>query len=159
MYMKNLSRVLFAGLLVLTACGGDDAVTSLGLGPDLNTTAPQTVAESAFTTHASGLKVHDFVVGTGDVAAESTTVTVHYTGWLTNGSKFDSSVDRGDFFVFNLGIGQVIRGWDEGVEGMRVGGKRQLVIPPSLGYGASGAGTSIPPNATLIFEIELLAVD
>jgi FKBP-type peptidyl-prolyl cis-trans isomerase FkpA len=97
-------------------------------------------------------------VGTGDVATASTTVSVHYTGWLTNGSKFDSSLDRGELFVFNLGIGQVIRGWDEGVEGMRVGGKRQLVIPPSLGYGASGAGTSIPPNATLIFEIELLDV-
>jgi len=158
MNMKDFGRALFAGLLVLTACG-DDATDSLGLGPELNSTAPQTVAESAFTRSVTGLRIYDFVVGTGDVATESTTVSVHYTGWLANGSKFDSSLDRGELFVFNLGIGQVIRGWDEGVEGMRVGGKRQLVIPPSLGYGASGAGTSIPPNATLIFEIELLAVD
>jgi FKBP-type peptidyl-prolyl cis-trans isomerase len=158
MYMKNFGRVLFAGLLVLTACGDDATTETLGLGPQLNSTAPQTVAESGFTMSSTGLKIHDFVVGTGDVATASTTVSVHYTGWLTNGSKFDSSLDRGELFVFNLGIGQVIRGWDEGVEGMRVGGKRQLVIPPSLGYGASGAGTSIPPNATLIFEIELLDV-
>jgi FKBP-type peptidyl-prolyl cis-trans isomerase len=159
MYMKNFGRVLFAGLLVLTACG-DDAIETLGLVPQLNSPAtPQTVAESSFTTSSTGLKIHDFVVGTGDVAAASTTVSVHYTGWLTNGSKFDSSLDRGELFVFTLGIGQVIGGWDEGVEGMRVGGKRQLVIPPSLGYGASGAGTSIPPNATLVFEIELLAVN
>lgn len=156
---KYLGRALFVGLFALSACGGDDGIKSLGLGPTLNTSAPQVVGESAYTTTTTGLKIHDFVVGTGDVATESTTVSVHYTGWLSTGPKFDSSVDRGELFVFNLGIGQVIRGWDEGVEGMRVGGKRQLIIPPSLGYGASGAGTTIPPNATLIFEIELLAVD
>ena len=85
-------------------------------------------------------------------------MSVHYTGWLTNGSKFDSSKDRNDPFNFALGAGQVIRGWDEGVEGMQVGGKRKLTIPPALGYGARGAGGVIPPNATLVFEVELLEV-
>lgn len=155
---KRLSVFLIAGAMAVTACGGDDPATSLGLGPDLNTTAPQSVADSEFTTSPTGLKVHDFVVGTGDQATFGRLATVHYTGWLTNGSKFDSSVDRNDPFAFTLGVGGVIRGWDEGVNGMRVGGKRQLVIPPDLAYGSSG-NSSIPPNATLVFEIELLEVD
>ena len=154
----RLSVFLIAGAMTVTACGGDDPATSLGLGPELNTSAPQTVADSDFTTSPTGLKVHDFVVGTGDQATSGRVATVHYTGWLTNGSKFDSSVDRNDPLAFTVGAGGVIRGWDEGVSGMRVGGKRQLVIPPDLAYGASGRG-SIPPNATLVFEIELLAVD
>lgn len=106
----------------------------------------------------SGLKYEDLVLGEGDAAAAGKRVRVHYTGWLTSGSKFDSSVDRNDPFVFNLGAGQVIRGWDEGVQGMQVGGKRKLTIPPQLGYGARGAGGVIPPNATLVFEVELLEV-
>jgi FKBP-type peptidyl-prolyl cis-trans isomerase FkpA len=106
----------------------------------------------------------DVVVGTGEESRPGM-VTVHYTGWLHDpaqpgghGAKFDSSVDRGSPFEFRLGAGQVIRGWDEGVAGMRVGGKRTLVIPPELGYGARGAGGVIPPNATLVFDVELLGV-
>ena len=109
---------------------------------------------------ASGLSYEDTQVGTGATATAGQTCVMHYTGWLwTNGakgSKFDSSVDRGKPFSFKLGAGQVIRGWDEGVAGIQIGGKRTLLIPPELGYGARGAGGVIPPNATLLFEVELL---
>jgi len=115
------------------------------------------------TTTASGLEYDDTVIGTGDLASKGQSVTVHYTGWLyqdgQQGSKFDSSKDRRDPFVFSLGAGMVIRGWDEGVAGMRVGGTRVLIIPAALGYGARGAGGVIPPNATLKFEVELLGVN
>ena len=110
------------------------------------------------TTTPSGLTFEDVVAGTGAAAAAGQKVTVHYTGWLTDGTKFDSSKDRNDPFVFPLGAGRVIKGWDEGVQGMKVGGKRKLTIPPALGYGARGAGGVIPPNATLVFEVELLGV-
>jgi len=110
------------------------------------------------TVTASGLRYVDQTLGTGDVAVAGKTATVHYTGWLENGKKFDSSVDRGEPFPFPLGAGRVIKGWDEGVQGMKVGGKRKLTIPPDLGYGARGAGGVIPPNATLIFNVELLGV-
>ena len=106
----------------------------------------------------SGLIVEDINIGEGAAAAAGQKVTVHYTGWLTNGTKFDSSKDRNDPFVFPLGGGRVIKGWDEGVQGMKVGGKRKLTIPPALGYGSRGAGSVIPPNATLVFEVELLGV-
>ena len=106
----------------------------------------------------SGLKYDDLVVGDGAEAQAGQRVSVHYTGWLTDGSKFDSSVDRNDPFQFALGKGMVIRGWDEGVQGMKVGGKRKLTIPPQLGYGAQGAGGVIPPNATLVFDVELLEI-
>ncbi len=106
----------------------------------------------------SGLKYEDSIVGNGDTAAAGQSVSVHYTGWLTDGKKFDSSKDRNDPFEFKLGAGQVIRGWDEGVQGMKIGGTRKLTIPPQLGYGARGAGGVIPPNATLVFEVELLAI-
>lgn len=112
---------------------------------------------SSFTTD-SGLVIEDLVVGDGETAEPGQTVTVHYTGWLTDGSKFDSSKDRNDPFSFPLGAGHVIRGWDEGVAGMQVGGTRKLTIPPVLGYGARGAGGVIPPHATLVFEVELLGV-
>jgi len=109
-------------------------------------------------TTPTGLKYTDEVVGNGQSPRRGQTVSVHYTGWLTNGTKFDSSLDRGQPFTFPLGQGQVIRGWDEGVASMKVGGKRKLVIPPELGYGSRGAGGVIPPNATLVFEVELLGV-
>ena len=113
---------------------------------------------SEMTTTASGLKYEDIKKGDGDVALAGKTVSVHYTGWLTDGKKFDSSKDRGQPFEFPLGGGRVIRGWDEGVQGMRVGGVRKLTIPPELGYGSRGAGGVIPPGATLVFEVELLKV-
>ncbi|MGV0999130.1 MAG: FKBP-type peptidyl-prolyl cis-trans isomerase [Fluviibacter sp.] len=104
----------------------------------------------------SDLKIEDLEVGTGAEAQAGQMVTVHYTGWLTDGQKFDSSKDRNDPFVFPLGQGMVIKGWDQGVVGMKIGGKRKLTIPAELGYGARGAGGVIPPNATLVFEVELL---
>ena len=114
------------------------------------------------TTTPSGLIIDELVVGKGETAASGQNVSVHYTGWLLfggeKGKKFDSSKDRGDPFEFPLGAGHVIKGWDEGVQGMKVGGSRKLTIPPNLGYGARGAGGVIPPNATLIFEVELLGV-
>jgi FKBP-type peptidyl-prolyl cis-trans isomerase FkpA len=109
-------------------------------------------------TTASGLVIEELLVGTGAEACAGQTVSVHYTGWLTNGSKFDSSKDRNEPFEFPLGARHVIAGWDEGVQGMRIGGKRKLTIPSALGYGARGAGGVIPPNATLVFEVELLGL-
>ncbi len=113
-------------------------------------------------TTPSGLIIEDVVVGEGATATAGKNVKVHYTGWLTDGvirgKKFDSSKDRNDPFEFPLGAGHVIKGWDEGVQGMKVGGRRMLTIPPALGYGSRGAGGVIPPNATLLFEVELLGV-
>ena len=114
------------------------------------------------TPQSAGLIIEEIVVGTGAAAAAGQHVTVHYTGWLFEGGvagkKFDSSKDRGDPFDFPLGAGHVIRGWDEGVQGMQIGGTRKLTIPPDMGYGARGAGGVIPPNATLLFEVELLQI-
>jgi FKBP-type peptidyl-prolyl cis-trans isomerase FkpA len=105
------------------------------------------------------LEIEDTNVGAGEAAKAGDRVTVHYTGWLTDGTKFDSSKDRGTPFQFNLGAREVIAGWDQGVAGMQVGGARKLTIPPELGYGARGAGGVIPPNATLVFEVELLGIN
>ncbi len=136
-------------------------VTGLGV---VVAAAPSTpaFAQAKPMTTASGLQIIDTTVGTGAQPAPGQTAVVHYTGWLyTNGmkgKKFDSSVDRNEPFEFPVGRGRVIKGWDEGVGSMKVGGKRTLIIPPSLGYGASGAGGVIPPNAVLMFDVELLAV-
>jgi len=104
------------------------------------------------------LTIEELQTGDGPIAAKGHRAEVHYTGWLTDGTKFDSSVDRGTPFQFELGQGRVIAGWDQGVVGMRIGGRRRLTIPPALGYGAQGAGGVIPPNATLVFEVELLGL-
>lgn len=132
--------IVLAMMLALCSCEGPTRVS----GPGVTT--------------PSGLQYWDIRVGTGAVAEKGKKVVVQYTGWLTDGKKFDSSVDRYRPFVFVLGAGGVIRGWDEGVAGMKAGGKRQLRIPPELGYGAKGMPDAIPPNATLIFDIELLDV-
>ena len=127
--------------------------------------APKQNEQTGKTAMSNQLGITDVKVGTGRIAAAGITAVVHYTGWLYDdkaadhhGKKFDSSVDRKDPFSFPLGMGRVIKGWDQGVDGMKVGGKRTLVIPPELGYGARGAGGVIPPNATLIFDVELLDV-
>ena len=111
----------------------------------------------SITTTADGLQIQDLVVGTGQEVKSGDTVTVNYLGTLTNGTKFDSSYDRNQPFTTQIGVGQVIKGWDEGIVGMKVGGKRKLTVPPSLGYGSQNLG-SIPPNSTLIFEVELLGI-
>ena len=148
--MKRLIVIPLA--LALAACGADTTLTNDDFAPELN------VNLDAMTKTGSGLYIQDLTVGTGDEATSGATVTVHYEGWLSSGTKFDSSRDRDEPFSFLLGAGRVIRGWDEGVAGMRVGGIRKLVIPPALGYGVSGSLPAIPGNATLVFDIELLEV-
>ena len=137
------------------------AVTLTGLAAGDACTPAIAQAQKTMTT-ASGLQITDTKVGTGATPKSGQTCVMHYTGWLyqdgKKGAKFDSSVDRGQPFEFPIGTGRVIKGWDEGVASMKVGGKRTLIIPPELGYGARGAGGAIPPNATLMFDVELLAV-
>ncbi len=140
--------VLFP-VLLLSACGSDSPNESAP------SSVPTQISDAEFTTTTSGLKFSDLAVGTGSQAQAGLVAVVHYTGWLTNDKKFDSSRDRGEPFSFTLGLGQVIAGWDEGVATMKVGGKRQLVIPPALAYSNREIG-EIPANSTLIFEIELL---
>jgi len=156
----------------LAGCGGSNSGKSAGDTAPASTTAkpdgqaasstpdaPQAAAPSAPITTPSGLQYVDLVVGTGLSPARGETVDVHYTGWLTNGSKFDSSKDRGQPFQFILGMGQVIKGWDEGVASMRVGGTRKLTVPPDLAYGERVMGGGlIPANSTLVFEVELLGI-
>jgi peptidylprolyl isomerase len=141
-FTKWMSAAVFVAALVLTMTENSDAQETI--------------------TTSSGLQYIEHEVGSGDIAKAGDTVDVHYTGWLYNdgekGTKFDSSVDRGQTFSFPLGAGRVIKGWDEGVAGMQPGGKRTLILKPDLGYGASGAGGVIPPNATLMFQVELIAI-
>jgi peptidylprolyl isomerase/FKBP-type peptidyl-prolyl cis-trans isomerase FkpA len=163
MTMKNTAMILHrvAGRLALvlalvvlaTGCSQSEAPKQDESKPAAATAAPQPGAT------VTELKIEDTKVGTGAEAVAGKSVTVHYTGWLTNGTKFDSSKDRGEPFLFRLGAGEVIKGWDQGVVGMKVGGVRKLTIPASLGYGTRGAGGVIPPNATLVFEVELLGVN
>jgi peptidylprolyl isomerase len=142
-----LAALFAAGTAMSTAANAEE------------TGKPMTTATS---TTASGLQITDTTVGTGASPKTGQTCVMHYTGWLyqdgVKGKKFDSSVDRGSPFEFKIGIGQVIKGWDEGVASMKVGGKRTLIIPAAIGYGARGAGGAIPPNATLMFDVELLGV-
>ena len=137
-----------------------ETATTSTSGQSLNNVATSTKKTNTMEpiTTADGLIIQDEVIGTGAEAKAGQQVTVNYSGTLTNGTKFDSSYDRGQPFVFTLGVGQVIKGWDEGFAGMKIGGKRKLTIPSDLGYGAQGAGGVIPPNATLVFEVELLGV-
>lgn len=167
--MVNVSkRWLLVGLsallvMALSGCGGQESQPQT-TEPEATETEQPSVDESPTTPpateeEATELKIEDKKKGTGAEATAGKTVTVHYTGWLTDGTKFDSSKDSGQPYTFPLGQGQVIPGWDQGVQGMKVGGVRKLTIPPALGYGEQGAGGGvIPPNATLIFEVELLDV-
>jgi FKBP-type peptidyl-prolyl cis-trans isomerase len=156
--MKLIHVGVAAAALALVLFTAPYPAAAQGAAPQ----AAQPGATGKMTELPSGLKYTDEKVGTGAEAKSGEKVTVHYTGWLYNneqkGKKFDSSVDRGQPFTFNLGAGEVIRGWDQGVAGMKVGGKRTLIIPANLGYGARGAGGVIPPNATLMFDVELLKV-
>lgn len=152
--MKTLLSTLIA-TLTLIACTSSESPTT----PQVKTptVAPASTSNAPQTT-ASGLIIETLAAGSGPAAKSGDNVSVHYTGWLTNGTKFDSSRDRNEPFNFRLGAGQVIPGWDEGVAGMQPGGKRRLTVPAQLAYGSRGAGGVIPPNAVLIFEVELLAI-
>jgi FKBP-type peptidyl-prolyl cis-trans isomerase len=149
------TRIAIIVVLLLMIAGG--AYYFLYLSPKSSQNQPAGTGQGMITS-PSGLKYEDLIVGNGAEAKTGSTVSVHYTGWLEDGTKFDSSLDRGQPFSFTLGARQVIPGWDEGVAGMKVGGKRKLVIPPDLAYGSQGASGVIPPNATLTFEVQLLSV-
>ena len=159
---RRIAHILGAGLVLaaaIWATGCSSSATNAAQATTEPAQQPAAVTTATTTQEVTKLKIEDEVVGTGAEAKKGDTVTVDYTGWLTNGTKFDSSKDRNQPFVFSLGAGQVIAGWDQGVVGMKVGGKRKLTIPPELGYGAQGAGGAIPPNATLVFEVELHKVN
>jgi len=159
--MRNLRILALASLAVLfTGCAStQDSQAKYFRFNSGGNVDQQQIAQANMTTTASGLKYQDTVAGQGPSPRAGQTVQVHYTGWLTNGNKFDSSVDRGQPFEFVLGAGQVIKGWDEGVATMHIGGKRRLVIPPQLAYGNQNVGGGlIPPNSTLIFDVELLGI-
>ena len=153
--MRPFQRASAAVAIALVAVLGSVSI-------DSSHSTAMAQAKGKLMTTASGLQIEDSVVGTGASPAKGQTCVMHYTGWLyengVKGKKFDSSVDRNEPFEFPIGMSRVIKGWDEGVASMKVGGKRTLIIPPDLGYGARGAGGVIPPNATLVFDVELLGV-
>ena len=153
---KLIVLLLLAVAVVIPACSQKDAK---GAGETAPQAAKPAAVNAQTVTTASGLAYQDVKPGTGASPVSGKQVKVHYTGWLENGTKFDSSLDRNEPFVFVIGAGQVIPGWDEGVSSMKVGGKRRLIVPSKLGYGEQGAGGVIPPNATLIFDVELLDVE
>ena len=159
----SLNSLVILSLIFCTSSHADAKKGDVMIQKDLNHKESAQMKSKqeqnlTITTTPSGLKFIDEEVGTGGSPSKGQTVKVHYTGWLENGTKFDSSVDRGQPFEFVIGVGQVIKGWDEGVSTMKIGGKRKLIIPPQLGYGANGAGGTIPPNATLVFDVQLLGI-
>jgi FKBP-type peptidyl-prolyl cis-trans isomerase len=154
----DIMKSLFISLVILLLAGLSLTGARSRGAPGKERNPSTATKENPIVKTASGLEFEELKEGTGDEAKKGDTVEVHYTGKLTDGKKFDSSVDRGQPFSFKLGVGQVIKGWDEGVAGMKIGGKRKLTIPPELGYGDRGAGGVIPPKATLVFEVELLKV-
>ncbi len=143
---RRNQRIIIVSIIVLALIAVGTFALGVFPGNKSNTTTPE------------GLKIEDLTVGSGQEAKSGDTVSVNYTGWLSDGTKFDSSLDRGQAYDFVLGNGNVIQGWDQGVAGMKVGGKRRLTIPPDLAYGANGYPPVIPPNATLTFEVELMAI-
>jgi len=156
-FQKAMVLFLFAALSIFSACKQSDAPKGNSSESTMNDKAGTTAGDKMIKT-PSGLQYEDLVPGSGASPAPGKKVVVHYTGWLTDGKKFDSSLDKNEPFTFVIGAGQVIPGWDEGVMTMKIGGKRRLVIPAALGYGAAGAGGVIPPNATLVFEVLLLDI-
>ncbi|MBI5058808.1 FKBP-type peptidyl-prolyl cis-trans isomerase [candidate division KSB1 bacterium] len=165
--MKTVLAIALAAAVILTGCNEKKtATTTETTAPAAtekkmdaaNTPLPGVPVSGQPVTTPSGLKYYDMTPGTGASPATGQTCVMHYTGWTTDGKEFDSSVKRGQPFEFPIGQGRVIKGWDEGVASMKIGGKRKLVIPSELGYGARGAGGAIPPNATLVFDVELLGL-